>query len=207
MRLSHGLQVALATFVGVGLAACSSNTSSTNNADADGMASPGGTSGAGDAVSTGGAGTGGTFGTGGAVSTGGATSAGNATCVSPPDSTLKLLYAGYVSCGAGANASCPSSYPYYCPATNKCWPTPEKALADCGSTACVACVATICQCACRCDSVTTYNKQTTCQDTIGNGSSGGCSCCTPQCSLQYSGTTGTSGPSTCTALSFKDAGT
>ena len=34
---------------------------------------------------------------------------------------------------------CPSSTPYYCPATSFCYPTAEQAAADCGSMACSGC--------------------------------------------------------------------
>ena len=48
------------------------------------------------------------------------------------------MNAGYLSCGDGC---CPSTAPYACSLTSKCYATQAEAVAACGSTACSTCVA------------------------------------------------------------------
>jgi hypothetical protein len=48
--------------------------------------------------------------------------------------------AGYLYCSG--STCCPSSYPFFCPTTSKCYSTWTAAAAACGSTACSHCVGT-----------------------------------------------------------------
>jgi hypothetical protein len=84
---------------------------------------------------------------GGSVATDGPTKL-PVTCALP--STLGSCPAGSISCGPVV--CCRSSYPNYCSQTDKCYATQAAAVAACGSTPCVACVAATCQCNCECQS-------------------------------------------------------
>ena len=63
------------------------------------------------------------------------------TCVAQPSCTPSLggtcTQAGYLYCSG--TVCCPSTSPYYCPVTGKCYTTAAAAAAVCGSTACSAC--------------------------------------------------------------------
>lgn len=56
-------------------------------------------------------------------------------CISASQGTC--ANAGYVYCSG--SACCSTSYPYYCPSTNQCYPSAAAADEACGSTTCTAC--------------------------------------------------------------------
>jgi hypothetical protein len=160
-------------------------------ADAGGAGTGGGTPSAGGTPGVGGA-TGGSRAAGGAVATGGTSTTGSGTCVAPSTSTLTRFGLAYWVTPSGdlyctGDVWCPASYPYHCSKTNTCYSTQQGAVANCGSTACSACVATTCQCGCRCDAQGGGDlTMTTCQPGPGDASDSPCiRCCAYRCNAYH----------------------